>query len=80
MTADILFDPLSAEFAQDPYRIYRQLRQRDQPYFYAAQNMWLLSRYDDISTIATSPACGPLTRWHPVSCRNCCLAEAGQLA
>ncbi len=55
MTADILFDPLSAEFAQDPYRIYRQLRQRDQPYFYAAQNMWLLSRYDDISTIATSP-------------------------
>jgi len=43
----IAFDPLSAEFAADPYSTYRALREADKP--------WLLSRFEDVKTIATNP-------------------------
>lgn len=56
MTADgILFDPLSKQFSDDPYKIYGQLRELEQPYYFEDQNMWLLSRYDDVVNIATNP-------------------------
>lgn len=55
MTANIQFDPLSAAFARDPYAVYRKLRESEQPFYYASQNMWMLSRYDDICAVATSP-------------------------
>ena len=53
--SQIRFDPLSPDFAQDPYTTYAALREEAEPYYYVNHNMWLLSRYDDVSTIATSP-------------------------
>ncbi|NKB51892.1 MAG: cytochrome P450 [Rhizobiaceae bacterium] len=50
-----LLDPLDPQFACDPYAVYAQLRDLDEPYFYEDLNMWMLSRYDDVCTIATSP-------------------------
>lgn len=45
------FDPLSRGFSDDPYAVYKALRLMDQPFYFAEQDMWLLSRYDDISAI-----------------------------
>jgi cytochrome P450 len=50
------FDPLSPAFAADPYRTYRMLREADAPTYFAAQDMVLLSRYEDVAAIATNPA------------------------
>ena len=50
-----MFNPLSKAFSQDPYAFYRELRDADGPVFFKAQNMWMLSRYEDISKIATNP-------------------------
>jgi len=52
----IEFDPLGADFRADPYATYRALRERDAPYYYAAQDMWLLSRYADVAEIARDPS------------------------
>lgn len=49
-----MFDPLSAAFSDNPYGFYRELRDADQPVFFEAQNMWMLSRYEDVSKIATN--------------------------
>ncbi len=49
---DFDFDPLGKIFRQDPYAIYRQLREREGPFFYEDQKMWLLSRYDDVAAAA----------------------------
>jgi len=51
----LVFDPLSAEFAKNPYAFYDDLRAQDRPFYFAAQDMWLLSRFDDISQIALHP-------------------------
>ncbi|MFT5571845.1 MAG: cytochrome P450 [Cryomorphaceae bacterium] len=45
------FDPLSAEFAQDPYSIYASLRAMEEPYYHAKLDIVLLSRYTDVSEI-----------------------------
>ncbi len=50
------FDPLSIEFSADPYAIYKQLRDSGESYYFEPQDMWLLSRYEDVSSIATNPA------------------------
>jgi cytochrome P450 len=55
-TRDEEFDPLSGNFARDPYSIYAKLRKRDQPWFYAGVNGWLLSRYTDVEAAALNPA------------------------
>jgi cytochrome P450 len=55
-TRDEEFDPLSANFARDPYSIYAKLRIRDQPWFYAGVNGWLLSRFADVEAAALNPA------------------------
>ncbi len=52
----VTFDPLSASFARDPYPVYAQMRQSGQAYYFEPQDMWLLSRYDDVAGIATNPA------------------------
>lgn len=51
----ILFDPLSKSFSQNPYRIYQDLRESGEAHYFAAQDMWLLSRYEDVSAIACNP-------------------------
>lgn len=45
------FDPLSREFAQDPYPMYESLRNSRKPHYYAEDNMWMLSRFDDIESV-----------------------------
>ena len=52
--AQLKFDPLSKEFSENPYKIYQALRSVDAPYYFADQDMYLLSRYDDVSQIATN--------------------------
>ena len=49
------FDPLSSAFAADPYSAYRKLREADAPYYYADQDMVLLSRYEDVRAVAANP-------------------------
>ena len=51
----VTFDPLSPEFARDPYRVYRDLRAADEPQYFPAHDMVLLSRYEDVAAIATNP-------------------------
>lgn len=46
--ADLLFDPYCADFAEDPYPIYRRLRDEAPVYYQEAMNFWLVSRYDDV--------------------------------
>lgn len=53
---DIQFDPLSRDFSADPYAVYAKLRAADEPYYFEPQNMWLLSRYDDVSAVTTDPS------------------------
>jgi cytochrome P450 len=42
------FDPYSYEIHEDPYPIYRRLRDEAPAYFNAERNFWALSRYDDV--------------------------------
>ncbi|MGI9366771.1 MAG: cytochrome P450 [Rhizobiaceae bacterium] len=53
-TPPVSFEPLSPEFARNPYAVYAELRDMDGAYYYESQNMWLLSRYDDVCQVATS--------------------------
>ncbi len=52
----LVFDPLSVQFAQDPYTVYAQLRALDEPYFFAEFDGFLLSRFTDIEKVAVNPA------------------------
>lgn len=49
-----VFDPLSKEFTENLYAVYRQMREQDEPYYFAEQDMFLLSRYEDVFKIATN--------------------------
>jgi len=51
----MIFDPFSDSFPKDPYAIYRELRARDKPFYFEQQDMWLLSRYDDVSAVSLNP-------------------------
>jgi cytochrome P450 len=42
------FDPYSYEIHEDPYPIYRRLRDEAPAYFNDARHFWALSRYDDV--------------------------------
>lgn len=46
------FDPLSAEFAADPYPIYAELRARPHPYFYPDADTWMLTKIADVDRVA----------------------------
>lgn len=50
------FNPLSADFAADPYATYAKMRVQDTPYHWPELNMVMLSRHSDVSQIATNPA------------------------
>ncbi len=49
------FDPRSIEFSENPYQVYKEMRERSEPVYFAEQDMWLLSRYEDVFAIATNP-------------------------
>ncbi len=53
----IVFDPLSDDFARDPYPAYAMLRAHDGPWYWDAGGMWLLSRFADVSAAAVNPKC-----------------------
>lgn len=41
-------DLFSADFAQDPYRLYRIMRDEHPLYFHEPSKSWIVSRYDDV--------------------------------
>ncbi len=51
---DIVFDPLSPDFARDPYPTYAALRAHG-PWYWEAGGLWLLSRFDDVFKAAVNP-------------------------
>ncbi|GAB7101781.1 cytochrome P450 [Streptomyces phaeofaciens JCM 4814] len=53
-----LFNPFDAEFANDAYGHYRRLRETAPIYFHRDMNVWLVSRYDDITSVMTGQAFG----------------------
>lgn len=57
MTLSIAFDPLSAEFAADPYQSYSGLRELDAPFYWADLDMVLLSKFEDVSQVALDSNC-----------------------
>ncbi|TYC63487.1 cytochrome P450 [Rhodobacterales bacterium] len=50
-STDLSFQPLSDEFAQDPYRFYTALRQKEGLTYYEPFDIWLASRFEDVSRI-----------------------------
>ncbi len=55
LPSDFVFDPLSADFARDPYPTYAALRDHGKPWYFAAYDVWLLSRYEDVQAAAVNP-------------------------
>lgn len=51
----IQIDPLSKSFSEDPYNTYQNMRESGIAHYFKAQDMWLLSRYEDVSAIACNP-------------------------
>ena len=49
------FDPLSPAFASDPYPFYARLRAAREPVWFQSLGMWMVSRFDEVSAIATHP-------------------------
>ena len=54
-TIQVQFDPLSESFARNPYAVYAQLRERQQPMFYEGADAWLLARFEDVEKAALNP-------------------------
>lgn len=53
-----LFNPLDPDFADDPYRHYRRLRETAPLYFHSGMGAWLASRHQDIVEILNGPEFG----------------------
>lgn len=51
MTASFQFQPLSPDFAQDPYRQYAELRAIPGLTYFEDFDIWLASRFEDVSQI-----------------------------
>ncbi len=49
------FDPLSADFAADPYAVYATLREAAEPLYHSGLDVHLLSRYADVDAAARNP-------------------------
>jgi cytochrome P450 len=47
-TGSAVFDPFSAQIPDDPYPMYRELRDRAPVYRNDARDFWALSRFDDV--------------------------------
>jgi cytochrome P450 len=50
MRVSLEFDPYSYEIHEDPYPVYRRLRDQAPAYFNEKRGFWALSRYDDVRT------------------------------
>ncbi len=50
------FDPLSADFAADPYAVYANLRREVEPVYHSGLGAHLLSRYADVDAVARNPS------------------------
>jgi cytochrome P450 len=48
MTNDLEFDPFSPEYFDDPYDLYRRMRDERPVYFNEQYGFWALFRYDDV--------------------------------
>ncbi|MBU9763421.1 cytochrome P450 [Mycobacterium sp. TNTM28] len=48
-TASVVFDPFSAEFFEDPYEMYRQLRDEAPVYYSDRYDFYALSRHSDVA-------------------------------
>ena len=59
------FDPMSEEFFEDPYDMYRWLRDEEPCYHNEELGFWAVSRYDDC--IEVSRDVGAFTSTHGVS-------------
>jgi cytochrome P450 len=49
------WDPYSARFRDDPYPMYRELRERAPLHHSPASNTWTVSRYEDVVEVLRSP-------------------------
>ena len=54
-SSGMTFDPFSPDFAHDPYAAYAQLRATPGPHHFAGFDIWLLSRFEDVSAAALHP-------------------------
>ncbi|WP_417684232.1 cytochrome P450 [Roseibium sp.] len=55
MIQDLAFQPLSADFARDPYPFYAALREKPGLTYFEQFDVWLASRFDDVQTIVMDP-------------------------
>jgi cytochrome P450 len=51
----VSYDPFSAEWRDDPYPKYRELREHAPVHYAAASNLWCVSRFDDVAAVLKSP-------------------------
>jgi cytochrome P450 len=49
--AEWTFNPLSSEYAKDPYASYARLRSRKQLFYFEDFDIWLVSRFRDVTNI-----------------------------
>ncbi|HVJ97620.1 MAG TPA: cytochrome P450, partial [Acidimicrobiia bacterium] len=49
------FNPYSYEFHEDPFTVYRRLRDEAPAYYNEELNFWALSRYDDVLAALHDP-------------------------
>ena len=52
-SAPISYDPLSYAAFDHPYELYRELRQRAPVYYNPRRDLWVLSRYEDVTACLT---------------------------
>ncbi len=72
------FDPLSEEFFEDPWDMYRWLRDEEPAYHNERLGFWAVSRYDDCVDVHRDVATFTSTRG--LTLAQLCSAEFGQLA
>lgn len=51
-----VYSPFDAEVMEDPYPVYRELRDHAPVYWSSQANCWVLSRYHDVSAALADPA------------------------
>jgi cytochrome P450 len=63
------FDPYSQEFFEDPWEMYRWLREEAPCYHNEDLGFWAVSRYDDcVGSTATRPRSRPRVACRSTSC------------
>ncbi len=72
------FDPLSVEFFEDPWEMYRWLRDEAPTYHNEALGFWAVSRYDDCVEVHRDVATFTSTRG--LNLAQLCSVEFGQVA